>query len=133
VGVICYSPLAQAILTGRYASLEEIPAGRRRPRYCDEGRAELAFDVVEELRAVSEEIGEPMAAVALAWVLAQPGVTSVIAGASTPEQASENARAGNLQLPAGLVERLTRASEPLKESLDRNPDMWQAGERSRYR
>ncbi len=133
VGVICYSPLAQGILTGRYSGPEDIPAARQRPRYCDEGRAELAFDVVDQLHAVSEEIGEPMATVALAWLLARAGVTSVIAGASTPEQAAQNARAGNLQLPAGLVERLTGASEPLKQALDRNPDMWQAGGRSRYR
>jgi aryl-alcohol dehydrogenase-like predicted oxidoreductase len=133
VSIICYSPLAQGILTGKFGGPEEIPPARRRPRYCDEGVIDLAFDVVAEVRAVSQEIGEPMADVALAWLLARPGVTSVIAGASSGEQVVENARAGNLELPAGILERLTRASRPLRDALDANPDMWQAGEDSRYR
>ncbi len=133
VGIICYSPLAQGILTGKFEGPEEIPAPRRRPRYCDGEVMDLAFDVVEELREVSEQISEPMADVALAWVLAREGVRSVIAGARDAEQVAQNARAGNLELPAGIVERLTEASQPLKDALDTNPDMWQAGEESRYR
>ncbi len=132
VSVICYSPLAQGILTGKFSSLGEVPPERARARYCREA-GELAFEVIAELRAVSEELGEPMADVALAWLLTRAGVASVIAGMRTPEQAGQNARAADLRLPPQAVLRLTHASDPLMGALGKNPDMWQAGDRSRYR
>jgi aryl-alcohol dehydrogenase-like predicted oxidoreductase len=133
VSVICYSPMAQGILTGKFEGPEDVPAARKRARYCREEVIDLAFDVVDELRTVSEEIGEPMSAVALAWVLAQGGVTSVIAGARNAEQIAQNARAGDVALPPDAVEKLTRVSGLLKDALDTNPDMWNEGEESRYR
>ncbi len=133
VSVICYSPMAQGMLTGKFGGPEDVPAARKRARYCRDEVIGLAFDVVDELRAVSSEVGEPIPAVALAWVLAQDGVTSVIAGARNAEQVGQNARAGALDLPADAVERLTGATEPLKRALDTNPDMWNEGEDSRYR
>lgn len=132
VSIICYSPLAQGILTGKFAGPDDVPAERARARYCTEA-AEPSFAVVEELRAVSEGIGEPMPDIALAWVLGRPGVASVIAGMRTPDQARQNARAGELALPQDAAERLTDASGRVKDALDTNPDMWQAGEGSRYR
>ncbi len=133
IGVICYSPLAQGILTGKFEKPQNVPAQRQRPRYCDEDVIDLSFQVVDEVRAVSDQIGEREAVVALAWVLARPGVTSVIAGARSPEQVTQNARAGELVLSEGAVDRLNRASLRLKSALDTNPDMWQSGEESRYR
>jgi len=133
VSVICYSPLAQGILTGKFASVADVPAQRQRARYCKEPVARLAFAVVDELRAVSTELRQPMADVALAWLLAQRGVASVLAGMRAPEQARENARAGDLVLAPEVLARLTAASQPLKDALDANPDMWQEAPRSRYR
>ncbi len=132
VSIICYSPLAQGLLTGKFARPEDVPPERSRARYCKEA-ADLSFHVVNELRAASEELGQPMADLALAWLLDRPGVASVIAGMRTPEQARENARAADLELPPEVVDRLTAASQPLLDALDTNPDMWQAGENSRYR
>jgi aryl-alcohol dehydrogenase-like predicted oxidoreductase len=131
VGILCYSPLAQGILTGKFEEPDEIPSGRQRPRYCKGERMDLAFRVVDELEAVSQELNEPMADVALAWLAGRRGVTSVIAGMRTPAQAEQNARAGNLELPEDAAARLTRASAPLFNDLDDNPDMWR--EESRYR
>jgi aryl-alcohol dehydrogenase-like predicted oxidoreductase len=133
VSIICYSPMAQGLLTGKFADASEVPTERARARYCVGSYAELAFGVIRELRAVSEEIGQPMADVALAWLLAQKGVACVIAGMRTPEQARENARAAEVKLPAAVIRRLTRASDALKDALGTNPDMWNEGERSRYR
>lgn len=133
VSVICYSPMAQGILTGKFEGPEEVPPARKRARYCREEVMDLAFDVVDELRKVSDGVGEPMSAVALAWVLEQEGVTSVIAGARNAEQVGQNARAGEIALPSEAVERLTRVSGLLKEALDTNPDMWKEGGESRYR
>lgn len=132
VSIICYSPMAQGILTGKFASLDDVPEERARARYCSEA-GELAFEVVDELRAVSGELGEPMADVALAWLLTRPGVAAVIAGMRAPEQARQNARAADVELPPQAVDRLTQASQPLMDAIDKNPDMWNAGERSRCR
>jgi len=133
ISVLCYSPMAQGILTGKYAAAADVPAPRRRPRYCRDDVIELSFDVVDELRAVSEEIGEPMSAVALAWVLTRPAVCSVIAGARNAGQVAQNVRAAGLKLPRAAAERLERVSLRLKDALDADPDMWQSGEDSRYR
>jgi aryl-alcohol dehydrogenase-like predicted oxidoreductase len=133
VSILCYSPLAQGILSGKFASAADVPAPRRRARYCSDRFIGLAFAVVSELRAVSEQMGEPMAAVALAWLMGRPGVCSVIAGMRTPDQARENARAADLSLPQDVITRLDQASQSLKEALGTNPDMWQEDAESRYR
>ena len=133
VGIICYSPIAQGVLTGKFTRPADVPPQRRRPRYCHDDVIELSFGVVDEVRAVSNEIGEPMSSVALAWLLARPAVTAVIAGVRNAEQVMQNVRAGKLILPRGMAERLDRASLRLKAALDANPDMWQEGENSRYR
>jgi myo-inositol catabolism protein IolS len=133
VSIICYSPMAQGILTGKFTAPADVPAPRRRARYCRDDVIELSFDVVEEVRAISTEIDEPMSAVALAWVLSRPGVTAAIAGARSAEQVAQNVCGGKLRLPQGMLERLDRVSLRLKDALDANPDMWQEGENSRYR
>jgi myo-inositol catabolism protein IolS len=133
MSVLCYSPLAQGLLTGKFRGPEDVPPQRKRARYCKEPAVGHAFALLDEVRALSTELERPMADVALAWLLAQQGVASVVAGMRTPEQARENARAGDLELPADAVARLTAASTPLHEILGANPDMWREGADSRYR
>lgn len=92
-GFISFSPLAQGLLTDRY--LHGIPAGSR----MTEGRflkeSALTPQVlrrIEGLNALARERGESLARMALAWVLHHREVTSVIVGASSPEQLDENLR-----------------------------------------
>ncbi|WP_239103324.1 aldo/keto reductase [Microbispora corallina] len=59
---------------------------------------ERAYDMIDALRAVAARHGTTVARVALAWVLAQPGVTSAILGAKRPEQLEENLAAVDLEL-----------------------------------
>lgn len=142
--ILCYSPLAQGMLTGKFRRADEVPEGRARTRHFDAARHAQAahggtgceaetFDAIAQVRAVAAEMGEPMADVALAWCLHQPGVTSVLAGARSPEQARENARAGELRLPPAIVARLNAATASLKEILGPNCDMWFPASRSRMR
>jgi aryl-alcohol dehydrogenase-like predicted oxidoreductase len=133
VSIVCYSPMAQGILSGKFRGPTSVPPQRKRARYCRDDVIKLTFEVVRHLSRVSREIGEPMASVALAWVLAQPGVTSVVAGARTVTQVGQNACAANLKLPRGHLDRLADVSQRLKAALDTNPDMWQEGADSRYR
>ena len=74
-----------------------------------------------------------MANVALAWAMAKPGVTSVIAGARTPDQVARNVQAASLSLSPETIARLDAATDPLKQVLGPNADLWQIGENSRIR
>jgi aryl-alcohol dehydrogenase-like predicted oxidoreductase len=72
-----------------------------------------------------------MAAVALAWLRQQPGVTSILVGARTPEELQLNLPALKLHLPAEVIQELNTATEGVKEKLGNNPDMWLVPSRMR--
>jgi aryl-alcohol dehydrogenase-like predicted oxidoreductase len=74
-----------------------------------------------------------MARLAVAWLLHQPQVTSVLTGIRRPEQAAANAEAASLALDAQTLAALAEATEPVKRALGENPDLWQSGPSSRYR
>ncbi len=97
VGVLPYFPLASGLLTGKYRRGEPAPAGTRlalRPeRLTDE-----VFDQVEALEAFAKERGHTLLELGFAGLLAQPPVSSVIAGATKPEQVRANAAAGSWEL-----------------------------------
>jgi myo-inositol catabolism protein IolS len=143
IGILCYSPLMQGLLTGKFASADEVPEGRARSRHFSKARPGSrhgepgcepeTFAALERIRRISAGIGEPMAAVALAWLLARPGVNSVIAGARTPDQIMQTAQAADLVLSPEIVGALTQATEEVKGLLGSNPDPWQSQANSRYR
>ena len=85
------------------------------------------------IRQICDDAGLPMAKVALAWVLKQPGVATVIAGARNPAQIHANAEAAALNLSDDIVEALNAATEPLKVKFGANADMWDVGENQRTR
>ena len=97
IGVLPYFPLASGLLTGKYRRGEPAPAGTRlamRPeRLTDE-----VFDQVEALEAFARERGHSLLELAFAWLLAQPAIASVIAGATKPEQVRANAAAAEWEL-----------------------------------
>lgn len=104
VGVIAYNPLAGGFLTGKYAGLGEAPAGTRfslgktgelyRERYWHQAQ----LDAVRELKRHFDKKGVSLVRAAVAWVLAQPGVTSAILGASRADQLGESLAAADLTL-----------------------------------
>ena len=104
VGVIVYNPLAGGFLSGKYRTLDEPPPGTRftlgktgdlyRERYWQQAQLEA----VEQLRGHFERRGKSLATVAVAWVLAQPGITAAIVGASRPEQLDATLAAPDLTL-----------------------------------
>lgn len=92
-GILPYFPLASGLLTGKYRRGEPAPQGSRLTRRPD--RLETAdFDSIEALQRVAAEAGVDLLTVAMGGLAAQPGVTSVIAGARTPEQVRANVAAG---------------------------------------
>jgi aryl-alcohol dehydrogenase-like predicted oxidoreductase len=107
LGVVPYFPLASGMLTGKYQRGKEFPAGSRftiMGGYFASIATDANFDYVEKLSAFAAEAGHSLLELAIAWLAAQDGVLSVIAGATTPEQIATNAAAGAWQLsPAELA------------------------------
>ena len=111
VSIIPYQVLMGGLLTGAYDRNKEPPedshmasrhaAGAKR-RYWDDAR----FDMVDRLKAISAEVRYTPTQVVLAWALSKPAITSVIVGASRPEQVVQNAQAAAIDLPQEVLEQL---------------------------
>jgi len=90
-GIIAFSPLAQGMLTDRY--LKGIPSDSRictDGRFLQEQTVEANIQKIQQLNEIAKERGESLAQMALKWVRKDEDVTSVLIGASRPEQILEN-------------------------------------------
>ncbi len=100
VGFLPYFPLAGGFLTGKYRRGEPPPAGSRgeSSAYVQKYMTDANYDKIERLAAWAEERGRTMTELAHAWLLAHPAVSSVISGATRPEQVESNAKAADWAL-----------------------------------
>ena len=111
IAVIPYNPLAGGFLTGKHRPGSPTDGGRftlgaAAERYQERYWHDRMFATVEELRTLAAEAGMTMAQLAVAWVLANPVITSPIIGASRPEQLADAVAAVSSPLDPALVERL---------------------------
>jgi L-glyceraldehyde 3-phosphate reductase len=90
IGCIPFSPLAQGLLTNKY--LKGIPEGSRATRevFLKKEHVETAHDKIVALNAIAQERGQSLAQMALAWVLRDKRITSVLIGASSVKQIDDN-------------------------------------------
>lgn len=111
LGILPFYPLASGLLTGKYRRGEEPPRGTRL-----HGRGQVAddvtFDRIEALERYAAARGLSPAAVAIGGLAAQPAVSSVIAGATKPEQVAENARAAEWEPSDEDIAELNRIFPP---------------------
>jgi aryl-alcohol dehydrogenase-like predicted oxidoreductase len=143
VGVLCYSPLLWGLLADKYAHADEVPVGRARSRHFSPQRKLIrhteagceaeTFAALNKLRFIAARLEISMSELAVAWLLHQPAVTSVLTGIRKPAQAAANARAADISLDAATLAELDAATAAVKRALGSNPDLWQSGENSRYR
>lgn len=112
MGLLCWSPLAGGMLTGKY-DRQSGPAPESRvalradvdlPRYWNDA----SFRILDELVVVAKELQRTPAQVALAWLLHDERVTSVIVGAKSAEQLESSLVAGDWDLPSSCHERLAQ-------------------------
>ncbi len=110
MGVTPWSPLKSGVLTGKYtrANLDSIDP--MRGEWVTNNLTERNLDIVDALVAVAKELGRTPAEVALAWVLARPGVASPIIGARTMEQLEQNVKALEVTIPPELNAKLDEES-----------------------
>ena len=105
MGILPYFPLASGMLTGKYRRGEEPPAGTRLAGMPAERReralSDKAFDRVERLEAFAASKGHTLLELAMSWLAGLPGMASVIAGATKPEQARSNATSVSWPMTAG--------------------------------
>ncbi len=141
VGLICYSSLAQGLLTGRYNTADDVPEGLSRSRlfssdrplakHGEEGCEQLVFEAIQRVREVAEGLGHSMAAVAFAWVAQQAGVTSLLVGSRSPDELALNLPSLDVHLDDDVVATLNEATQPVRDHLGTSADMWVTPSRMR--
>lgn len=127
VGMLCYSPLAQGLLSGKYNTIDQFPVERMRTKHFSKDRLDAThhepgceketFEAIRKIQEISNEINEPMNKVALAWLNQQQGVASVLAGVRNSEHVKLNAEAADLELSEDVIQALDQATEEVKRTL----------------
>ena len=111
MGILPWSPLAGGFLSGKYTRTNKPEDGSRRLSFdfppVDQERA---YDIIDAMELVAKDHNVSVARIALAWVLAQPAVTSVIIGAKNTDQLMDNIKAADLSLTSEQLATLDQAS-----------------------
>jgi aryl-alcohol dehydrogenase-like predicted oxidoreductase len=106
-----WSPLAGGLLSGKYGREQQGEAGSRRTSFdFPPVNKERAWNAVDAMREIAQARECSVAQVALAWLLHQPQVTSVIVGAKRPEQLADNIKATEVRLGAEDLAKLDAVS-----------------------
>lgn len=113
IGLVPWSPLAMGMLTGKYDDgvPEDSRFGREdwaKKRFLTDANAEK----VRALKPIADDLGISRAQLALAWVLRQDGVSSVITGATRPSQVEDNVKAAEVELSAEIVAKIESILNP---------------------
>ncbi|TKK67212.1 aldo/keto reductase [Ilyomonas limi] len=112
VGLMVWSPLAGGLLSGKYKRNGEGPEDARRVNFdFPPVNRDRAFDILDVLHPMAEAKGASVAQLALAWLLHQPAVSSVIIGAKKTEQLEDNLKAIDVQFTAAELQQLDEVSK----------------------
>ena len=109
IGILPYFPLASGFLTGKYLQGQEAPEGTRlagNERAKENTLTDKNFSILSKLSKFAEDRGHPMVELAIAWLLAKPAVSSVIAGATKEEQVTANVKASDWDLTESEMDEL---------------------------
>jgi aryl-alcohol dehydrogenase-like predicted oxidoreductase len=110
VGVITYSSLGSGFFSGKYRRGQTLPKTARASGIERQYFNERGWRILDAVDAVGKQTGATDAQVALAWILARPGITAPIASATTPEQLTELLGALDVKLDKEALDRLDQAS-----------------------
>ena len=120
IGNVVFSPLAQGILTGKYASVDDVPsdsraAGGNAPFMRGYFNAEV-LDAVQQVRKHADEAGVSLSQLALRWCLRQAAVSSAIVGATKVSHVEDNVAAADADIDPELIARMDEALAPVAVS-----------------
>jgi aryl-alcohol dehydrogenase-like predicted oxidoreductase len=128
MGLMVWSPLAGGFLSGKYSRNASTEEGRRVNFDFPPIDKEKAFDIIDVMQEMAASKGVSVAQIALAWLLHQPVVTSVIVGAKKPEQLADNLKAIEVKFTDDELKRLDEVSKLAPEYPG-----WMIDRQSRYR
>ncbi|SMP76056.1 Predicted oxidoreductase [Neorhodopirellula lusitana] len=111
IGFLAYSPLSQGLLTGKIQPDREYPEGdqRRSKERFQPDNVQKVNAMLDPMRPIAEKHQVSLAQLTIAWTLAQPGCSHVLAGARNPQQATDNAGAGEVELSSDELATITQA------------------------
>ena len=114
IGQIAFSPIAQGVLTGKYAPGATPPADSRATdpsgsNFIKRLLGDETLKAVQHLDSLAADAGLSLAQLAVAWVLQNPNVSAAIIGATRPQQVRENVKAAGVRLDPGLMSRIDEA------------------------
>lgn len=137
LGLLVWSPLAGGLLSGKFSASSTVqdPAARRTTFDFPPIDKARAYAIVDAIRPIAAARGASVAQVALAWVLAQDAVTSVIIGARTPAQLDDNLASIDCQLSRSELQALDEVSKLVPEYpawMDALPSDRRPGEERRF-
>lgn len=112
VGLMVWSPLAGGLLSGKYSRNVQSPEDSRRLNFdFPPVNKEKAYDIIDVMQSIAQPKGISVAQLALAWLLHQPAVTSVIIGAKKTEQLEDNLKAVDVKLTQEELQKLDEVSK----------------------
>ncbi len=112
VGLMVWSPLAGGLLSGKYSRDKEKDAAGRRVNFdFPPVNKDRAFDIIDQLQPMAKAKGTTVAGLALAWLLHQPSVTTVIIGANKMEQLEDNLKSVELKFTPEELDQLGKVSQ----------------------
>lgn len=139
IPVLCYSPIMQGLLAGKFHSEEQVPDDRARTRHFTQKRSQCrhqengceleTFQTIDAIRNFAEEINHSMESISLAWLLARDGIGGVIVGGRNALQVKKNMEALQVNLTSDMIRKLNEITDPLKQKLGPNADLWQTDSR----
>ena len=135
VPVWAYVPLGQGLLTGKYRSIEDVPMGRRETRFYsghwkqgrhnDPGFEKEIFAFIDVLMDFCERTGYQPAQIAMNFLKRRSAVFSILMGARQIRQLEQNLASYETVVPDDLMDEIARLSDPLKEAMGTNADLWE--------
>lgn len=120
VGNVVWSPLAMGILSGKYTSVDDVPADSRAAgedaKFMRRYFTQDVLDAVQQAKTIAEEAGVTLPQLALAWCLRQPFVSSVIFGATKTSHVDDNVAAADGEIDDETLDAFDEALEPVAAS-----------------
>jgi aryl-alcohol dehydrogenase-like predicted oxidoreductase len=111
ISILAYSPLEQGLLTGKITMDTEFKSGdlRKRQFWFQPENRKKVLDALEKIKPIAKERNVTLAQLVINWTFSQPGITTAIVGARSPQQVEENAGAVGFKLTEEEIKKITEA------------------------
>jgi aryl-alcohol dehydrogenase-like predicted oxidoreductase len=111
ISILAYSPLEQGLLTGKITMDTEFKSGdlRKKQFWFQPENRKKVLDALEKIKPIAKERNVTLAQLVINWTFSQPGITTAIVGARSPQQVEENAGAVEFKLTEEEIKKITEA------------------------